>query len=112
MKIAGKKSLEQIKKEKEISENLLRMKRIFKLEEDIHTTMCKLNAQLDELNRLNAIEGRGAVDVEDYCYHNLYSQQKFDQDYNKARQEQRQKFLKEHPEFLEQPQTRPNEDEQ
>lgn len=99
-KIAGKKSIEQIKKEKEMSETLLRMKRILKLEEDIHTTMCKLNAQLIELNALNAIENRGAVDIKDYCHHNLYSQQRFEDEYNEIRKVEKEKFYKEHPELM------------
>ena len=104
MKIAGKKSMEQIKQEKEIAkkvnQDLLRMKRIFQLEEDIRSTMFKLNAQLNELNALNAVEGRGAVDIEDYCYHNLYSQQRFEDDYNKIREVEKEKFYKEPPELM------------
>ena len=114
MKIAGKKSKEQIKQEKRMREQIKAnieqrlkkldpaqrsIKKVFELEEDVMSTLHKLNAQLIELNELNAIHNRGAVDIKDYCYHHLYSQEKFDADYNRIREEERKKFIEKYPEF-------------
>ena len=102
MKIAGKKNNKQIERLKEIEEESRSIKRVFQLEEDVRKTLYQLNSQLVQLNELNAIHNRGAVDIADYCFHCLYSQKKFNEEYKQAREKERERFFKEHPEFLKQ----------
>ncbi len=106
MKIAGKKREMELKRLQAVQEEIERerysIKRVFEAEDEVRKTLMLLNSQLVKLNELNAIHNRGAVDIEDLCYHHLYSQEKFDEDYKVGRAKERERFLKQHPEFAKQ----------
>lgn len=113
MKIAGKKKERELERLQAVQEEIERerysIKRVFEAEEKVRETLFLLNAQLEALNKLNAMHNRGAVDIEDYCEHCLYSQEKFNEDYKEARKVEIERFRKAHPELAKQAQEKTEE---
>lgn len=100
-KIAGKKKTFQNQKTENKADKLAEemknnLELIFRAEEELRIAIRVLNRKAIELTKLNALESRGPVNLEDLLHHNLISQETLNADYNYALEEYRKHFEQEY----------------
>ena len=100
-KIAGKKRVDrktetENKAEKLAKEMKNNLELIFEAEEELRIAIRVLNKKAIELTKLNALQSRGPVNLEDTLHHNLISQETLNADYNYALEEYRKRFEQEY----------------